>query len=347
MKSLLKIVYQKIHSLLPEGPAELLSDLVFRWANKPFVYLDPARQAGDRLQRGAVVFSIDFEMAWAWQYARNSRESAVDKGLRERSRIPGLLGAFNDHAIPATWATVGHLFLEKCARGSDGAAHSGMPRCGHFQNDHWSFTSGDWYQHDPCSNAMKDPAWYAPDLIEAILASGTRHEIASHSFSHLGFGPYCPPEVAEAELDACCDAMKSYGIRPTSLVYPGNDCGHIDTVAGKGFNAVRWFPVSWADIALPARLGGGLWGCHTSACLETRPRAASIARHFTHLCRYVDKAIETKMVAHVWFHPDLDSAILEDLLRPLLRYCADQREKGRLDLLTMAGLAEAMDGLGR
>jgi len=337
MKTLLKSVYTRLYALLPESAGESVSALTFKVANKPFVFHDRTLHPPARLPRGAVTFSADFEMAWAFQYSRSSAADCVALGLRERAQVPVILAALRECGIAITWATVGHLFLSGCTRGAAGLPHPDMPRCGHFDG-HWRFTSGDWFQHDPCTGVESDPAWYAPDLVEAILASG--HEVGSHGFSHVGFGDYCPDEVAEAEVRASLEAMKPFGIRPRSFVFPGNECGKLDILAGAGLDIVRMFPVSWAEISLPVRMAEGLWGVHSSASIEPASHGANPAGRLRRLFKYVDRAVEERMAAHFWFHPSLQARYMTDLLFPLFRHCAGLREKGVLDIFTMEGLVE-------
>ena len=337
MKSLMKSVYQKFYSMLPEPWAEPVSEVAFKVAGRPFVCFDHALHPPTRLKKGAITFSTDFEMAWGYQYSRSAEEDCVTIGLREREQVPKILATLNGYDIPITWATVGHLFLASCTRGASGLPHREIPRCGHFDK-HWQFTSGDWFQHDPCSDVHKDPAWYAPDLIEAILSSRTHHEMASHSFSHVGFGEYCPEEVAAAEIHASLEAMKLFGLRPKTFVFPGNESGKLNLFAGTGLEVLRLFPVSWAEISLPVKLKEDLWGVHQSIYVETATKNVSLDRHLARLLKFVDKAVESRMSAHFVFHSSLPETQMMGLLFPLLRYCAELREKSLIDIFTMEGL---------
>src|SRR5438094_5657593 len=112
--------------------------------------------------RAAACISADFELSWAFRH--HPAEVARAQGRRERENIPLLLQIFERCAFPITWATVGHLFLERCVRSSHGLAHPEMPRPP--RNALWT---GDWYVHDPCTDYKQDPLWYAPDLIQNIL----------------------------------------------------------------------------------------------------------------------------------------------------------------------------------
>jgi peptidoglycan/xylan/chitin deacetylase (PgdA/CDA1 family) len=348
MPSYFSHYYRLLKSRLPRSISVLLEDVAFAAKGQPRVYVDPTSPVTDRFTCGSVTFSIDFEMAWAWRFSKRQGKDAVALGLHEREQVPKILSALLAYDVPATWATVGHLFLDKCSRSADGLAHADLPRAPHFENEWWDFSKGDWFQHDPCTNVRRDPAWYAPDLIESILHCPTQQELACHSFSHVGFGAYCSPEVASAELDSSIEAMGRFGLKPSSLVFPGNEWGNFDVVASKGIRTVRWFPIKWAEITLPLRRQEGLWALHESDFLQVgwEKDAWVLDSHLRRLQRYVLKAAKTKMNAHFWFHPSLLTEQMERILIPLLRFCADAREKGLVEILTMEMLGDRMDSGG-
>ncbi len=329
---------QKLYDRLPDPLAAVASELAYRLSPGPLVYRDQIQHAGVSLERGAVVFSIEFEMAWAWQYARNPDESPVAKGLRERAQVPQIVREFEATRIPATWATVGHLFSSSCTRAPSGLAHDSIPRVPHFETSHWVFTSGDWFQHDPCTDVRRDPAWYAPDLIEMIMASPVGHEIGCHTFSHVGFGErYCPPEVAAAEIDATLEAMRRIGLTPASWVFTGNEVGHCGLLARKGIRVIRAFPAP-AVVSLPVRRSDGMWGVHASKSIEARGGAANLAVRLRRLKSFLRLAICEKMALHVWFHPSFLEVHMRKILFPFLHHCASLRDRGAIDVVTMQGL---------
>lgn len=82
-----------------------------------------------------------------------------------RGCIDVLLNILERHNIPATWAIVGHLFLDHCKK-EDGIPHKDMPR---FKPD--------WYSADPCTDLQKDPLYYGRDIVEKILSNRIEHEI--------------------------------------------------------------------------------------------------------------------------------------------------------------------------
>lgn len=295
------------------------------------------------LRRGAAVISLDFEMAWGWQYTCDSSVNKVQKGLQEREKMPQILNELNSFGIVATWATVGHLFLRQCRRGKNGLAHPDMPRPDHFENKLWRFSSGDWYQYDPCSDLVQDPAWYAPDLIEKILSSSIKHEIACHGFSHAGFGDYCAREVAKAELEMCREVMAPFGLKPTTFVFPGNDEGNFSVLREKGVRIVRISGWALANIGLPKKCKDGLWLVPVSTAINRGQRWTADQR-LARLKACVDAAVETKLASHIWLHPCLPDMEIKNVFSPFLRYVAEKREKGLIDVYTMEQLVQATEG---
>lgn len=317
---------------LPQSLQRLVGQVDYRFAKKPCVWRPPAIAATQL--KGTVTFSLDFELAWGWSHASLSATEIVAKGLRERQQVPWILAAFDIYGIPGTWATVGHLFLSSCRRSGCGLAHSEMPRLNHFTSENWQHQSGDWYDSDPCSSVRSDPAWYAPDLIDEILSSKVDHEIGCHTFSHAGFGEYCTPQVASAELEGCRAAMAPFGLLPTTFVFPGNEEGNYEVLSQQGIQVVRAFPEPSVQISLPVVRPDGIWAIAASSPLD-RGRRWSVTQRLNRLKTLVDKAAESKMGAHFWLHPSLKPDDVENIFFPLLRYCADQRERGMIDAVTM------------
>lgn len=339
-RRVLRWLYGKIRTILPSSAQIYLSRLIFRFGGGPRIYVDVRQHPRDGLARGVATFSADFEMAWAWQYAKGLDEDCVTIGLRERRQVPQILEALDAFGIPVTWATVGHLFLKDCRRGHEGLAHAALARPTHFESRYLAFTEGDWFQHDPCGDVNSAPAWYAPDLVEAVLRARVGHEMACHTFSHVSFGR-CTPAVAEAELDACLAAMAPYGLRPKTLVFPTNEAGCIDAVQKKGFSIVRGLHPAQGVVSLPIRRPDGLWCVHDSSGIEVHGAAWNLKERLARLKAFVDAAASSRMAAHFWFHPSIQTAQLHEVLLPLLRYCAGLSDEGVIDILTMEQLVHA------
>src|SRR5439155_5436053 len=171
-----------------------LLDSIFRMHRNCAPGLPPAPRCFDGVDimpfrhgaQASATISADFELSWAWRGWRSAEETRL-RAARERRNVSYLVPLLEEYDIPITWATVGHLFLECCERGTDSRAHPQMPRPVMTTCRAMASWAGDWYAHDPCTDYRLDPLWYCPDLIRLILSSKVRHEIASHSFSHISF----------------------------------------------------------------------------------------------------------------------------------------------------------------
>lgn len=281
-----------------------------------------------------LVISADFELGWAFRYAKQNRHP-LKMAAQTRSNFPFLIKMFDDYSIPITWATVGHLFLEKCKRGD----HDWMRRIPHFENRNWSYKSGDWFDCDPYTEWTKAKEWYAPDLIEDILSSKPEHEIGCHSFSHIDFTyDFCPPEVAEDEIKACIELFQSWGIQPKSFVFPGGTYGNFEVLKSNGFFAYRKrmnFELNYSQ-----KDDFGLTVIPSSCGLGDNGLGWSKEYFIDRYEKYIDKAIDTQTICHFWFHPSLDEWFLKQVFPEILAYAAEKRDKGELFIGTMAEITE-------
>ena len=96
------------------------------------------------LDRGVAVISIDTELAWGEAHRRGGDPAGHDYRA-ERQVIDQMLAMFAHYEISATWAVVGHLFLDRC-ESSNGRAHPEIVRTD------YPWLNGDWYDIDPTSN---------------------------------------------------------------------------------------------------------------------------------------------------------------------------------------------------
>lgn len=312
-----------------------LSKFAFKITNKPIIKKDkiPPEIKFPNNEKGGLIISADFEMAWAWRYTKTGADCFA-KGRRERENFPQIIKILEKNNIPITFATVGHLLLEKCTRGD----HEWMAKISHF-DDHWKFTSGDWYDYDPYSDYETSPEWYAPDLVQMIKDSTVDHEIGTHTFSHIDFSnKNCLPEVADDEIKACIDAAKKFDVKIESIVFPGGTWGNIEVLKKHNFTIYR--KRNNFDMAYPYRDDFGLLVTTSSRCLEYDLDYGWSAEYFLdRLKKYINKAIATNTIAHLWFHPSLDPFILYNIFPGILSYSANLREKGLLWIGTMRDIA--------
>ena len=311
------------------------SQLVFQFCGKPFVKKDNLNQSikFPGREKGGLIISADFEMAWAWRYTKTGMDH-IKKARIERNNFPKIIELFEKYNIPITFAIVGHLFLKSCKRGD----HDWMSRIPHF-DDHWKFKEGDWFDHDPYSDYKDAPEWYAPDLIKLVQDSKVAHEIGTHTFSHIDFSyKNCPSEVASDEIKACISAAKSFGVNLESMVFPGKTFGNIEVLKENNFTIYR--KRNDFELAYPYRDNLGLLVTTSSGCLEFNSAYKWSADYFlSRLKKYLHKAISTNTIAHLWFHPSLDPDLLINVFPPFLAYSAKLRENGKLWIGTMKDIA--------
>ncbi|MCJ7448597.1 MAG: polysaccharide deacetylase family protein [Bacteroidales bacterium] len=332
-------VYSKIRASLSVRNQGRLTKFLVNSGIKPTVN----KAAKSPFEKGIVIFSADFEMAWAFSFSKTKQKEAIEKGLSERKNVPVILDLFEKYNIPVTWATVGHLFLSQCIRGVNGLAHPEMPRPGFFENRNWNFSSGDWYQHDSCTDVKSDPAWYASDLIDRIIASKTNHEIGCHTFSHIDFTyKNCPKSLADAEIDACIKLAADKGIKLNSMVFPGGTFGNYESLKERGFTCYRK-PMRY-HIDLPYVDSHGMVAIPSSLGLDKDPYGWTKEFHLKMIRNYLIKAAKYKLVCHFWFHPSMDKWYLENLMPEVLKMVADYRSSGKIEVKTMSKLAEEVVG---
>ena len=335
---MIRRVYSSFRNFLPNNLKSDLSKLIFTFTNKPFVKKDniPSTKKFPENFKGGMIISADFELGWAWRYAKNYDDpykTAIIMANKARNNFPFLLQKFDEYNIPITWTTVGHLFLSECKEGE----HDWMRRIPYFENRNWKYSTGDWFDCDPYSNIEKDNSWYGIDLIEEILNAEVSHELGCHTFSHIDFSDKnCPYQVADDEIKACIDAATPFNIKLKSLVFPGGTWGNIKILKKYGFTIYRK-NINF-DLAYPYRDHYGLLVSPTSAGFG-RAHDWTKEYYIKRYKKYIDKALTTGTVCHFWFHPSIDSWFLDNVFSDILLYAAEKREEGKLCVGTMGEIA--------
>lgn len=324
---------------------------------------------------GTVVVSLDAELAWGSHDVGVSSTAsetdgsktgvrrtydAVTSGYYTGNRLTTaelatarrswqrLLDAFDEFGVPATWAVVGHLFLEDCD--GEHATHPLSPA---------------WFASDPGGNAAEHPLWFAPDLLADLESRPTDHEVGSHSFSHVEFGD-ATRATADAELAAATAASET---TLTSLVFPRNRIGHLDVLADHGFTCYRGLMPRWYDdtvlrpaakatnmvaqfsaprvshptvdehglVDIPASLdlfGFEGWARSLAAPFVTDPLVRQVKAG-------IERAVSEDGVFHLWFHPnDVQTPAHLDRVRTVLAHIAERRAANDITVETMSEVAE-------
>jgi peptidoglycan/xylan/chitin deacetylase (PgdA/CDA1 family) len=310
-----------------------------------------------KANRGTMILSLDLELCWG-RFDKHSVPFLEADASEERTQIKRLLSLLDRHEIPATWAVVGHLMLDGCAR-NGGNAHADV-----LPHPDYSWFPKDWYAYDPCTSAARSPGWYAPDIVEWIRKAHVRHEIASHSFAHIYYGdPECGASVAQADLAAAVAAAGPKDIKLKSFVFPRNQVGHLDVLREHGIRAyrgvdptrfrkgggllVKTFNFLDQLLGLPPKAVHaeegipGLWnipGNHFYMARNGIRKMIPIASRVLKGKQGIRQAIRTGGVYHLWFHPfnlNADSDAMLSGLEQLFSYAHRMREQGLLDIQTM------------
>lgn len=302
---------------------------------------------------GTFVLSLDTEVAWGtftWGGTTFYRRHFDDY----RPNVRRFIALMDEYRIPATWAFVGHLMLDEC----DGN-HPEAPA------PEFSWYGRPWYETDPGTDAVRDPWWYAPDVLDRVLAMKTPQEIGTHTFSHVFLNdPAVTPEMARAQIAASVDVAKKRGLTIESLVFPRDGVAHLDQYAALGITNYRGAEeIGYNALARPIRRAAGLcdhlaggtppvyrWsdlkirhgllnipGSTFALAYDRYHRFVPTAARVTKFRRGVEAAIDRDAIFHLAFHPFHlgSSERMFDLFRHYFDIVAKHRDAGRLNVLTM------------
>jgi peptidoglycan/xylan/chitin deacetylase (PgdA/CDA1 family) len=318
------------------------------------------------LARGACVISIDTELAWGLAHRRDAagEVQALHRFDLEREVIGQTLDVFARHDIAATWAMVGHLFLDHCEPDGEGRLHPEVVQ------PTYDWLDADWLAIDPCSTLDEAPFFYGRDIVEQIAACPVEQEIASHAFSHvMANEPGCSAEVFASELAASRKVAADAGVDLRSFVFPRTSINHLGTLAAAGFSNYRGkrpvaFPglAGWRRRALslvdqlrplsgsavqPAPGPDGLWNIpqtYLFAPATSRSRLPVNLWCVQPIAR-LQQAVRERSLFHLYFHPYNITAAPERAIAALDRICAAvarARDRGGLDVVTMGDLTERL-----
>ena len=319
-----------------------------------------------RQRHGALVISLDFELMWGMRDVMQLESYRANlEGVHEV--VPRILDLFAAYDVHATWACVGLIL----ARDREEARY-------------YAPTLRPSYVRPELSpfRALEDPAldadarcWFAPDLVRRI-GSCPDQELATHTYSHF----YCtePGQSAaqfDADLAAAVAISEAHGFRPTSLVFPRNQCNaaYLAVLRRRGIRCYRGVPRAWALASGRSRLGVTLrravrladnyarlapdtatpWPRLVGAPLDVpgnrflRPFSPALQRldglRRRRICEEMTRAAEDGHVFHLWWHPhNFGRFQVENLafLEVLLAHARALRESHGFRSQTMAEIAE-------
>jgi peptidoglycan/xylan/chitin deacetylase (PgdA/CDA1 family) len=306
--------------------------------------------------------TLDTELIWG-SFDHTDTATFARKYGDYRGTVRRILELLDRYEVPATWAVVGHLFLDECSRDERGRAHAEMA------HPRQTGRAADWFADDPCTSLARDPWWYGVDILDAIQGSRIQHEIGSHSFSHPRFSdPAMTAQMVRSDLEACLSLAKKRGIALRSFVFPRNSEGHHELLREYGFRAYRGLEPAWhlkltggigraarlldqvagvaPPVSRPTERLPGLWNIPGSAFLSHRAglrRAIPAASRVRKAKAGVRRAQATGGVFHLWTHPfniASDPPYMVAILDQILRHVVGRRDAGKLVIEPMAAIAE-------
>ena len=322
-----------------------------------------------RLDRGAFVLSLDFELIWGTLDIAGAAGFRRQCEIERTEVVEQLLELFIEFEIPATWLVVGHLLLERCDA-VNGVRHPEIVRPRH------AWCSADWFARDPGGDEIDAPLFFGRSLVEKIRRCPVPQEIGSHSFSHVIFGdPGCSAATARSELEACSRAAQEIRIDLRSFSFPRNDVGHQGLLKEYGFTCFRGPEPRWyqaptvpsvirrlghlCDVlaarrppaVLPRRTKDGLIDIPGSMVYfpaHGPRRFLPMAWRVNRALRGIDLAAQTRRVFHLWMHPtnmaDSPDKMFEGLRR-ILEWAVALRTRGVLETVSMGTLASRLNAV--
>jgi peptidoglycan/xylan/chitin deacetylase (PgdA/CDA1 family) len=302
---------------------------------------------------GTLVTSIDAELAWGFHHV-DLPEERLRRARRSWRRLVDLFDRFG---APATWAVVGHLFLENCEE-SHGGHPAGERPC---ERDAGALPAG--------------RAWFGGDLVDAVAGADADHEIAGHGHTHVHFDhDRMSPSFARSELESTRGAARQAGHDPSSFVFPVNRVAHRRLLGECGFDCYRGpAPTRGSPTGRRARKAAGalvdrghppvvrprvddhgLVNVPASMCLFDEVGPVGPVAEAVHgdpiaarARRGIDAAIARDGVCHLWFHPHEATTDRDfERLRAILTHAAERREAGDLRVETMGAVADRVRAEG-
>lgn len=320
---------------------------------------------------GALVISLDFELAWGVRDVLDVSGAYHGHLLGVRDVVPRLLDAFARHDVAATWATVGLLFA---GSRDEALAHAPTERPAYVDPrlDPYAALEGGEVGEDE----RRDPLHFGASLVRSI-ATAPRQELGSHTFGHLyPMELGVTPAAIAADLAAAQAIGRAHGHDLRSLVMPRHQVRAVDLplIAAAGFTAHRgpepnalnrprpgvdgpivvragrffdtYVSLTGAnDAAWPAVDGHGLVDVPESRFL--RPAVGSLRflepMRMARVVRAMETAARRGTVCHVWWHPhnfgaDPDANLAN--LNVVLQAFARLRNAHGFESLTMHDVAE-------
>jgi hypothetical protein len=273
------------------------------------------------LAKGIFVLSLDVELCWGAVDKPDKLISNRRYYEQARDCIDKILALLEKYNISATWAVVGHLFLQEC-NVINGQKHIDIPR------STYPWYSKDWFEESPCTFHKEEPLWYGQDIIKKIINCQVHQEIACHSFAHILYGHKNTKRATiQSDLSNCVCEAEKFDLKLRSFVFPRNSEGYVDELSNFGFEAYRGVAPSWYEklskkirkichildqvliISPPVGLpeyNQGLYNIPASMFylpMNGFRKLIPVTFRIHKARKGIRRAIRDKKIFHLWFHP--------------------------------------------
>jgi hypothetical protein len=306
---------------------------------------------------GIFILSLDTEIAWG-TYAKSALELQRWSFDNNRLLVRRLVEILDKYKIPATWAVVGHLFLNHCEGHPD------------VLQPHYAWAEAPDAQRDPCSDIQHNDWYYGPDIIKMIRDAKVSHEIGTHTFTHVMAGdPAVTREIWESQLTKTVAIHGKHGLKVKSIVYPQNKIAYLESLSKFGIITYRG-EEHHAYAKLPRQLRRAIHFTNYALGSEPPTYAPASLREGDHLVNLpssqflmtfdgirkfiplasrlrqaklgLDRAENENRLYHLWFHPfNLGSSEkMFTALDMILSDVAWRRDRGGIRVMTMQQAAQ-------
>jgi peptidoglycan/xylan/chitin deacetylase (PgdA/CDA1 family) len=309
-------------------------------------------------ERGVVILSLDTEQIWGYLDLFNEAQfqRKYPDALEAHSK---LLTYFEQAGVSATWFLVGGMALQ----GSDGPRDRRMAGLPHK-----------WTARIPAGVEQTAPLWYRHSFVEKLRAARPRHEIGLHGgLTHfIWTDREATRDVLGCELREGVKALIQAFVRPLSFSFSREQEAHYDLLPEYGIRCYRGRTVArafqlgrtihgklarlfdefrrsapipvWPQETLP-----GLWNIPASLFLypihPSRTRVVGLRSRIERFSKGMEAAMRHRGIFHYCLHPEnlTESAQGFSLFQEILERLAASRDRGDIEVLTMADVAARMD----
>lgn len=307
------------------------------------------------MNNGTFIISLDCELLWGSHYAGGERRF---KYLKEgfTQYYDGLVKLLDEYEIRATFAYVGAVAMPRENFKDKVSDFKFLPK--------YRFWVEDLLVHSHCLADV--PSWHNEKIIDVVLRSKQKHEIASHSFTHIRFSDFDDSIIAELEYAASHEILSKYvGERIKTFIFPENQISHLSEFKrspyaiyrGKDDNWYSWLPfkrlfhfvdqmitVSPRPVTLKTDEYGNYYvpGSIMLFAYDGIRKLIPDWLRYIKIRRGIDRAIAEKGIFHLWFHPwNLGSSPrMIKLVEKILAYVSRCRNEGALVVSTVGDLLQ-------